>query len=279
MHYYKTTAIILKSESYRESDRIYTIYTKKYGKMRGVARGARKIKSKLASHLEPFNLANLTIVKGRITNKIINAVAIDSFSEIKNDLARIIQGSYILEVIDVLTKEHHQDERIFNLLLGALGSLRKAEDRKDGFSFANSRSKFIPLENPAFFWGGRDEYNPNLLAGFILHLLSLLGYKPELYLCVHCKKRIFSQYSSVSNFFSPKLGGLLCSQCKKFDQNSLPISEEGIEILRKILLDEKVNLTGEVEKIIDSFLKYRLEKELKSERSLQKYYETIQTIN
>lgn len=281
MHYYKTLGIILKSEPYREADRVYTIYTKRYGKIRAMAKGVRKIKSKLAGHLEPFSLTNLMIVKGKMIDKIISARLIESFGNfyinprcylpvkdfvfrrwqaglpksesasmangnretlittqtneekinvIREAIEKIAQGSYILEVVDVLTKEHHQDEKVFELLKETLKQL-------GSFSIIhNSR--------------------------FIIQFLSFLGYKPELYQCVHCKKS--SLKTGVT--FSSKLGGLLCSQCKKLDQNSLIISEQGIEVLRKILLSERVNVTKEVEKIIDLFLKYRLEKKLKSEK-------------
>ena len=300
MLYYKTPGIILKSEPYQESDRIYTIYTEKYGKMRAMAKGVRKIKSKLAGHLEPFNLVNLMIVKGRALDKIINAVNINSFPEIKKDLEKIASGSYILEVVDVLTKEHHRDERIFELLREALKNLEGFGEFPRKSVFADNRSGFTRITT---------RMNAELISSFVLCFLSFLGYKPELYQCVHCKSRRSrttglkpkSQY-----YFSPKLGGLLCSQCKKFDQESLMVSEEGIEILRKILLDRPVRTPAwsevrtpawsevgtfsstrvsptrspevssprgagmpmEIKKIIDSFLKYRLEKELKTEKFL-----------
>lgn len=253
MYYYKTPGIILKSESYRESDRIYSIYTEKYGKMKAMAKGVRKIKSKLAGHLEPFNLTNLMIVRGKAIDKIISAVTIDSFEDIKKDFEKIAQISYILEVVDVLTKEHHRDEKIFELLRKVLKELQL--------------ERFPIIHNSRFITVVR------VRTRFIIHFLIFLGYKPELYQCVHCKRS--TKYENLRKYekgiiFSSKLGGLLCPQCKNFDQNGLSISEEGIGILRKMLLGEKVDTIKEVEKIIDSFLKYRLEKELNSEKFIEK---------
>lgn len=231
--FYKTIGIILKRENFRENDRLITIYTRDYGKIETIACGTRKIKSKLAGHLEPFTLVDLIIVKGKNFDRIIGGKTINSFCNLKFDLTKIKQGTQILKTVDAMTKVHFKDEKIFRLLRKALEIIEKEHDEK------------INLWHNVYF--------------FIFHLLSILGYKPELYQCLHCKTKIKPN----GNVFSLKFGGLLCQKCKKIDLNSLNISTNAIKILR-LMLNEKefkkikidLNLFQEVKKNIDLFLKY-----------------------
>lgn len=238
MLYYRTLGIVLKSQNHQEADRVYTVYTEKYGKIKLLVKGARKIKSKLAGHLEPFNLVDLTAVKGKIWDKIINVFTVKSFSHLKRNFRKIIYGSYILEIIDNLIKEHHQDKEVFKLLKKTLDNLQIA------------KQSFLQI-----------------IDYFIFRLLCLLGYEPNLSSCVFCKKRTtLSKNKSIS--ISWKFGGLVCNQCKKLDQNSLIISEESVWKIKEILAENLIpeNHDQSLTKIINSFLKYHLEKELKSEK-------------
>jgi DNA repair protein RecO (recombination protein O) len=229
--FYKTIGIILKRENFRENDRLITIYTRDYGKIETIAHGTRKIKSKLAGHLEPFTLVDLIIVKGKNFDKIIGSKTINSFCNLKFDLVKIKHGSQILKIADLMTKVHLKDEKIFRLLRKTLETISlKSVNQCDYLTYY-----------------------------FILHFLSLLGYAPELYQCVHCKIKIKPN----ENVFSFKFGGLLCQKCKEIDLDSLNISTNAIKVLRLMLNEREfkkikidLNLFQEIKKIIDLFLKY-----------------------
>ncbi len=239
MLYYRTLGIVLKSQNHQEADRTYTVYTEKYGKIKVLVKGARKINSKLAGHLEPFNLIDLTVVKGRAWDKIINVSTVESFSHLKRNFRKIIYGSYILEIVDNLIKEHHQDKEVFKLLKKTLNNLQIAKQ-----SFCQ------------------------IIDYFVLRLLCFLGYEPNLSFCVFCKKKKVILSKNKFVFISWKFGGLLCSQCKKFDQNSSIISEENVRKIKEMLTENLIpeNHDQSLTKITNSFLKYHLEKELESEK-------------
>ncbi|MBI4652793.1 DNA repair protein RecO [Candidatus Kuenenbacteria bacterium] len=250
--FYKTIGIILKRENFRENDRLITIYTRDYGKIETIAYGTRKIKSKLAGHLEPFTLVDLIIVKGKNFDKIIGSRTINSFCNLKFDLIKIKQGAQILKTVDVMTKVHFKDEKIFRLLKETLEMISLKQESARITMKSTNQSDYLTYY-------------------FILHFLSLLGYTPELYQCVHCKIKI----KPFGNVFSFKFGGLLCQKCKplaffkkvrgkEIDLNVLNISTNAIKILRLMLKEKKLkkinpsadglNLFQEIKKIIDLFL-------------------------
>ncbi|MFH1900211.1 MAG: DNA repair protein RecO [Patescibacteria group bacterium] len=134
--YYNLTAIILKREVFREDDLILTAYSLERGKSVLQVRGGKKIKSKLAGHLEPISLSNLEIVRGKQIDQLIGASLKNSYNNIKGDLIKLAYASYFLELILNLTKENYKDERIFNLLRKALDFLDRQEISKTEYKLA-----------------------------------------------------------------------------------------------------------------------------------------------
>jgi DNA repair protein RecO (recombination protein O) len=233
--------IILKKQDYRENDRLFVIYTDELGKIDAVAKGVRKIKSKMAGHLELFFVVNLMVAPGRTYYQIAGADILKNFSNLKSDLGKIILGSHVLEVVDNFIKPEHPDSKIYKLLeeLLEISNNKKIKD----FLKMYGLSKF-----------------------FVLKLLSLLGWTPELYNCLKCKKKIVPN----GNFFDASRGGLLCGQCSKSD---LPISTAAIKVLRFTLEHDLKNSAAlritknyikELAKIIDDFAAVHQDKELKS---------------
>jgi DNA repair protein RecO (recombination protein O) len=195
--------IILRKQDYRENDRLFIIYTDELGKISAAAKGVRKIKSKMAGHLELFSVIDLMLAPGKTNYQIAGASKEENFLNIRSDLGKTVLGSFCLEVVDIFTKTDQPDSKIYTLIYEILEIFNREKNRN-----------FIKLYALAKF--------------FVLKLLSLLGWTPELYTCVKCKNKILPN----GNFFDASRGGILCGKCGKSD---LKISATTIKILRFVL--------------------------------------------
>lgn len=232
---YNTKAIILNRQNFRESDSKITLYSRDNGKLELVARGTKKISSKLAGHIEPITLSKLMIVRGKQFDYIGGAANDNSFQNIKNDLEKIKAASKGIEIFSRLIKAEEADQEIYNLLKGFLNIL----DQKD-------------LDN---------DTNDFLVSSFLLNLLSRLGYSPELFNCVICKKKIEPK----GNKFDFSKGGLVCKNCQT--EGGLTITDECIKILRFVINNSlektiKIKITqkqgGEIKEIVESFVGFQI---------------------
>ena len=234
---YKTKGIILKRTNLGEADKILTIYTKDFGKIKVIAKGIRKIKSKLAGNLELFCLDDLVIAEGKNLDIVCGALTEKCFFDLRNNLKATHTAYYLADVIDKLSDEEEPHEEVYDLLDNLLEEIN-------------------------------GENSQILLPFFELKFLKELGYKPELFHCVSCKEKI----SNGKNYFDFDEGGLVCEKCAK---SQMPISEKAVKLLRlflehnisyikKIKLDKKTS--KEVGKITQNYLKYNSGEEFKSER-------------
>ena len=123
MRTYTVQGIILKRKNIGEADRILTVFTREQGKIQIKAKGVRKIASKRASHIEPLNIATLTLYKGTGMPILTEATATEQFSEVKTELSRIGFAYHICELVDGLCPENQENEDIFALVEGMLRKL------------------------------------------------------------------------------------------------------------------------------------------------------------
>ncbi|MFA5413314.1 MAG: DNA repair protein RecO [Patescibacteria group bacterium] len=233
--------IILRKQDYRENDRLFVIYTNELGKIEAVAKGVRKIKSKMAGHLELFSVVNLMVAPGKIYYQIAGADREKNFLNIKIDLGKTVLASFCLEILDIFTKTDHPDLKIYELLSEVLEIFN--QEKNKNFLKLYILSKF-----------------------FVLKMLSILGWTPELFNCVKCKNKI----TPSGNFFDASRGGLACGNCGR---GGLPISTSAIKILRFVLKNnfEKISAlkitkiqAREISKIVDAFVFAHQDKELKT---------------
>lgn len=238
--YCRTQGIILNKCDFRESDRFFSIYTDELGKIEAVAKGVRKIKSKMAGHLDLFSIVDLMVAPGRSYYQVAGAEIDKNFLNIKTDLVKTILGSHCLEAVDAFVKPAHSDPRIFSLL-------------KELFLVFNDKTK-----NDLKLYG--------LAKFFILKFLALLGWTPELYSCVKCKKKIVPS----GNLFDAARGGLVCGVCSR---EGVPISTAAIKILRFIIQNDLKSSAAlkmvksqlkEVVRVIDLLTATHQDNELKS---------------
>jgi len=190
--------IILRKQDYRESDRLFIIYTDELGKIEAVAKGVRKIKSKMAGHLDLFSVVDLMVAPGRTYYQIAGADRIKNFLNIKSNLAKTVLASFCLEIVDNFTKPEHPDFKMHELL----GEILEIFDNKKI----------------------KDFLKPYILSKFfVLKMMAFLGWAPELYNCVKCKNKIIPN----GNYFDPMRGGLSCGKCGKGD---LPPHQNAVKV-------------------------------------------------
>lgn len=149
---YLTLGFPLKYHRWREADRFYTVYTKDYGKLELLARGANKIKSKLAGHLEPGLLSNLMIASGKSWDILAQAKAVFFSNFLRNlgynatspdNYQKFILFLSCLEVLDKLTKLEDPHPEVFDLLVNVLKCLDQTNQISTGYCWIFFLSYFI----------------------------------------------------------------------------------------------------------------------------------------
>ncbi len=123
MKHLTTTGIILSRTNYGEADRILTILTPDYGKLRLVARGVRKVKSKLAGGIELFSTSNITFIEGKgELGTLISTRLIKHYGRIVSALDRVQLGYDLIKLLNRSTEDHPEAE-YYELLEQAFASL------------------------------------------------------------------------------------------------------------------------------------------------------------
>lgn len=195
---YRTEAVVLRQTPIGEADLLLTLYTPHEGKLRAIAKGARRLTSKLSGHLEPLTRVELAMSVGQSLDVVSQAQMMDGFPNVKCDLARTSRALYLAELIDGFAVERSANAPLYQLLLDALALL-----------------------------GGVVEPGP-LLRCFEVRLLELSGFMPELNVCVECRQATEEdQYR-----YSPDGGGLLCAACTPPRVRLMPISTRALATLR-----------------------------------------------
>src|SRR5262245_9797029 len=176
----RVDAIVLRHADYGEADRLLTLYTRQKGKMRVIAKGARKIASRKAGHIEPFTHVKLQLALGRDAFILTQADTVDAYLPLRDDLILTSQASYILELLDRFTYEDEtENSAIFRLLTESLTRLASRTDP----------------------W--------LVLRYYEMRLLDQLGFRPQLFECVNCGREIKAE----DQFFSFRAGGVICPRC------------------------------------------------------------------
>lgn len=212
--HYRTRGFILKKEDRGEADQLFAIYAKDFGRLEILAKAIRKITSKLRAGAELFYLSEIEFIQGKTYKTLTDAILIERFENLRKSLPRLKIASRISEVFDNLVKGQEADERIWQLLNE---TFKKLNNWKIENSLKTENCK-LEIVYYYFFW----------------NLISNLGYKPELYYCSSCQRKLKPE----KLYFSKKEGGIICQSCfKKIKLATLGIliKPEIVKILRKIL--------------------------------------------
>jgi DNA repair protein RecO (recombination protein O) len=231
---YRDTGVVLRTYKLRESDRIVVFHTAENGKVRAVAKGVRKTKSKFGARLEPMSHVRLLLYRGRELDIVSQAEAVEPLSPMLSSLDRASQGLAVIEAVDQLSLEREPNPQLYRMLVGVLRTI------------ATSPS---PLNVAAFYW----------------KLLANEGMRPELDRCVRC-----GDTEPAVHFvaFDLNEGGVLCRSCR----SGQAISPGALTILREILGGQLVQalardespLTHEVSSLATRALEFHIERHLRA---------------
>lgn len=231
---YRDTGVVLRTYKLRESDRIVVIHTAENGKVRAVAKGVRKTKSKFGARLEPMSHVRLLLYRGRELDIVSQAEAVEPLSPMLSSLDRASQGLAAIEAVDQLSLEREPNPQLYRMVVGVLRTIATTPS---------------PLNVAAFYW----------------KLLANEGMRPELDRCVRCGE---TEPGTQFVAFDLNEGGVLCRSCR----SGQSISPGALEILREILGGQLVHalqrdespITHEVSSLATRAVEFHIERRLKA---------------
>ncbi|MHB1534071.1 MAG: DNA repair protein RecO [Acidimicrobiales bacterium] len=238
--------IVLRTYRLGEADRIVVLLTLERGKVRAVAKGVRKTKSRFGGRLEPPAHLRLLLYQGRGELEIISQVeAIDHHRVLREDLGRLTDAMALVEAVDQVAQPGEANPAVYRMLLGALRTL------------ARSRS-------------------PLLVAGFYWKLLALEGIAPVLDVCVRCGAGPAGPAGPAGELVALDQGegGALCRSCRR----GTPASPEALALIRRILggdlgavLAEPSSVaSAQVADLATTWLEHHLDRRLRAVRILDR---------
>jgi DNA repair protein RecO (recombination protein O) len=233
---YRDHAVVLRTHPLGEADRIITLLTRGHGKVRAVAKGVRKTGSRFGARLEPFGLVDIQLHRGRNLDTVTQVVTIESFAEsVTSDYARLTAASAMLETVDRLTDDTVEPSgRGFLLLVGAMRAIAAGR---------------IP---------------PDLvLDSFLIRMLALAGWAPELRVCASCGA------DGPHHAFDVSAGGLVCTACRR--PGAVAVRQVAVEHLIFLLagdwehvLEADAPVALEASRLIADTITWHLERSVRS---------------
>jgi DNA repair protein RecO (recombination protein O) len=243
---------------YRDTSKIITFYTKEYGKIKGIAKGARTAKNKFGSALEPLTHSLLVFYKkdNQELHLISQCDAITTFKNLTEDLDRMVSALGVIELVNQVMHDEEPNPAIFSLIVETLTALNLSEKNYD-----------------------------TLLNSFRLRLAAIFGYKPNLELCGECGDQIIMNDSQKQFTFQVAKGAVHCSRCSGINNYSknyitdnsmyLSISAQGLQFLRRMMqskisslanLEYDARIGNEIDELLRLYLQYHFDgiKPLKS---------------
>ena len=127
MALYRDQGVVLRTIRLGEADRIVTFVTEGHGKVRAVAKGVRKTKSRFGGRLEPLTNVSVLFYEGRELDIVSQAETIDHFRPVRDDLDRLGRANALLEAVDQVAQEREPNARLYQMLVGALRALSAAD--------------------------------------------------------------------------------------------------------------------------------------------------------
>lgn len=211
MFFIKSDSLILRSRRLGEADEMATFFSPSFGKIRGIVRGAKRLRGRGWQPVEPLLRLNIEAAgKDRWGVFVISSCEVtDRFELIRKDLKKIALALYIIEITDLLTAEGQSQPSLYNLLLDALRII------------------------------GRTSKHDLILIGLEIGYLKLLGYAPQLSNCVNCG----AVEAGGKFLFSSQQGGVLCGACSRNQPSLLRPAPGTLNLMRKMLKASDLNST------------------------------------
>ncbi len=229
---YEDEGVVLKTIKLGEADRIVTLFTRDNGKIRAVAKGIRKTKSRFGGRLEPFTQVQLMVYKGRNLDTITNADIVSSFHQVTDDLRRLTSASALVEIVEKITPDREEARSTYSLLVAGLQALA-------------------------------DGRGTTVVPAFLVKLLSISGFHPQLQVCAGCSG------DGALGAFSPAMGGALCRSCWREDPESFRVSADSLVLLSRLLREDfgwagEEAIVAEMTQALRRCAEYHLERPLRS---------------
>lgn len=237
---YRLTALVLHRRDYGEADRLVTVLTPDRGKVVLLAKGARKVPSRKAGHLELFTHVRLQVAHARTWPIITQAETLQGFRHIREDLRRTAHAYYVAELLLRFATEGQGDASLFDLAVETFQHL----DRSGNLLLVSR-------------W-------------FEAQLLRHMGFQPQLYVCAVCGDAL---PASGPVYWHPPSGGVLCPDCAEGREGTRPLSQRALKLMRYLAshpfgqvstLPVRSDLLREVETYIVAYLEHVLERPLAS---------------
>ncbi|MGQ9646926.1 MAG: DNA repair protein RecO [Thermodesulfobacteriota bacterium] len=250
MPLFETNAIVTRSLNYGESDKILTFFSKDFGKIRGIAKGARRSRKRFQNVLGLFSHIRLVFFdrEGVGLVRVESGDILHAFPKIRENLTKIYHGNYFVELVNEMAGEREANPEAFHHLLSFLMDLEAGE----------------PEEGRARM--------------FEIRMLSVFGYRPSLRGCGVCRKGWEDLRKSPTLFFSLEKGAMVCEGCSKMLNRLTPLSLGTARLIEQISQIDlsKINrlkftpqALAEARELLPKFITYQLGKELKSLRVLK----------
>ncbi|MFH1215360.1 MAG: DNA repair protein RecO [Pseudomonadota bacterium] len=251
MSYLETRSIVIKVMDYGESDKIITFFTEHFGKLNGIAKGAKRSKKRFVNKLEFFSLLQIIAVPSRHStlSRVDSAVLISSYPPLRENYKRYTAAMLVCELVDQWTKENDRDEDLFYLLQWCMEQLSQA-------------TRFIAT-----------------VLFFYVKMLKILGISPQLDHCLICSDMVREDRNLR---FSLAENGIICSRCSASYKSgvTVPISLGAVKSLQMIqfLPFEKLQrlkisdpTLAEIAAILKNSTQFQLQREIVSWNQAMKF--------
>lgn len=225
--------IVLRSYPFGEADRVVVLLSPNSGKIRTVAKGVRKTKSRFGGRLEPFTHVDLVLYEGRNLDTITQVAVLEPFPKLRTDLDAVVAAGTMVEAADAVAQEEESSIRLFLLLQRGLKALESGK------------------------------YAPDLMTSFLLKLADVVGVAPSLVQCASCGRL------EGLHRFSFAGGGVVCDSC--YVDGAVRL-RDGITSYLAGLADAELSslpesdgaFSGEAMGIARRFVEYHLDRKLTS---------------
>lgn len=236
MSLYRDEAIVLRTQKLGEADRIITLLTREHGRVRGVAKGVRRTKSKFGARLEPGSHIDIQLYTGRTFDTVTQVESIFNYGEaLTDDYSRWTIAGAILEAAERFTSHEHEPAlQEFKLVTGAMKALAD------------------------------NKYEPSMiLDAYLLRSLAVGGYAPSLINCSKCDA------PGPHRYFSLVGGGSVCADCRP--SASATPAPETLKLMSDLIsgnwesaMESELRNRREANGLIAAYLQWHLERGLRS---------------
>ncbi len=251
MGHQRTPALVLRTTDFGESDRIVHFFTRDFGRLRGVAKGAKRSLKRFVGCLETLAYVNLRFFEKRTSDLVrVEAAGLrDQFPGIRADLDKLAEACLLSEIVATASGEREAHPQLFDTLVRGLALIDRLPSWKDG--------------------------GPGVSRLLESRVLSLLGFEPELRACVRCRKPLDAMRRAT---FSVARGGVVCERCAPPERDLLAVGLPTLKLLARGLrtdLDLFPRFTwprrapDEAARILHPFVQAQLGRELRTLRFMR----------